>query len=347
MVYYMTHRAQASATAAAERKKRREMARAAAAAAAPRPRAPLAVTISRYEKIEAIGAGAFGVVYRAHDRRTGEIVAMKCLNAHDFDAPRLDSIFADEVSALEACRGLPCVVQLRDSCRRDSTTSEAFIVMELVGPSLKDAMRTGRGGVRRHAEGEVRRIARQLLAGAGAMHGVGLMHRDIKPDNILVGAGGSLKICDLGKARAVADDPPYSNPVVARSYRAPELLLGSADYDAGVDTWAIGCIMAELLAGGLLFYGDSIKEHLSEVLNVLGTNDIKEWSHCPERLPSGCGPTSFLRDLFPSSYELAMATGRPSLSEAGFEVLSGLLRCNPEKRMTAACALKQRWFDQA
>ncbi|OEL27435.1 putative cyclin-dependent kinase F-2 [Dichanthelium oligosanthes] len=340
---YKKQRAQAGVTAAAERKKRREMARAAAAAT---PRAPLAVQSSRYEKMEAIGAGAFGVVYRAQDRHTGEIVAMKCLNGDDFDDHRFDSIFGDEVSALEACRGLPSVVQLRDSCRRDPATGEAFIVMEFVGPALKDAMRD-RNGVRRHAEQEVRRIARQLLVGAAGMHGVGLMHRDMKPDNVLLDARGDLKICDLGRSRAVADDPPYSNLVVARNYRAPELLLGSTDYDALIDTWAIGCIMAELLAGNLLFYGDTSMEHLSEVLNVLGTGDIKEWSRCPQRLPSGCGPTNFLRDLFPSNPELAMVIGRPSLSEAGFEVLSGLLRCNPEKRMTAARALKHRWFEEA
>jgi len=82
----------------------------------------------------------------------------------------------------------------------------------------------------------------------------------------------------------VADEPPYSNPVVARNYRAPELLLGRTDYDAGIDAWAIGCIVAELLAGNLLFYGDSNREHLGEVLNVLGTDDIREWSRCPERL---------------------------------------------------------------
>ncbi|KAG2620493.1 putative cyclin-dependent kinase F-2 [Panicum virgatum] len=346
---YKTQRAQVGATAAAERKKRREMARAAAAAAAS-PRAPPVVTsTSRYEKIEAVGAGAFGVVYRARDRRTGEIVAMKCLNADDFDDGRLGSMFADEVGALEACRGVPCVVQLRDSCRRDPATGEAFIVMEFVGPALRDAARGDRrsGGVRRHTEDEARRIARQLLDGAAGMHAAGLMHRDLKPDNVLVDGRGGLKICDLGKSRPVADEPPYSNPVVARNYRAPELLLGRTDYDAGIDAWAIGCIVAELLAGNLLFYGDSNKEHLGEVLNVLGTDDIKEWSRCPERLPSGCGPTSFLPDLFPSNPELAMAIGRPSLSEAGFEVLSGLLRCNPEKRMTAAGALKHRWFEEA
>ncbi|CAL4892491.1 unnamed protein product [Urochloa decumbens] len=356
MAYCKTQRAmQAAATAAAERKKRREMARAAASATASSPRAPpLNVkTTSRYEKLEPIGAGAFGVVYRALDLRTGEIVALKCLNGIDdhIDGRRVDSIFAGEVRALEACRGVPCVVQLRDACRHDPATGEALIAMELVsGPSLKDAMR-GRNGVpRRHGEREVRRVARKLLAGAAGIHAAGLMHRDMKPDNVLVHGGGGgleLKICELGRARATADEPPFSNPVVARSYRAPELLLGCREYGAGVDTWAIGCIVAELLAGGLLFCGDTSWEQLGEVLGVLGTGDIREWSQCPERLPGGCGPTSFLREMFPSSPELAMVSGRPALSEAGFEVLSGLLRCNPEKRMTAADALKCRWFEEA
>ena len=183
---------------------------AAAAAASPRAQ-PVVKSSCRYEKIEAVGAGAFGVVYRARDRRTGEIVAMKCLNADDFDDGRLGSMFADEVGALEACLGVPCVVQLRDACRRDPATGEAFIVMEFVGPALSDAARDGGdrrrggGGARRHTEGEARRIARQLLAGAAGMHAAGLMHRDLKPDNVLVDArGGGLKIGDLGKSRAVA-----------------------------------------------------------------------------------------------------------------------------------------------
>ncbi|CAN6333760.1 unnamed protein product [Urochloa humidicola] len=355
MAYCKTQCAlQAAATTAAERKKRREMARAASAAAAP-PCAPpplnVKATTSRYEKLAAIGAGAFGVVYRALDHHTGETVALKCLNADDFDGRRLDSIFAGEVGALEACRGVPGVVQLRDACRHDPTTGETFIAMELVpGPSLKHAMRGRNGAPRRHGESEVRRVARHLLTGAAGIHAAGLMHRDIKPDNVLVGAaGGGTKICDLGRARAIADDgdgAPFSNPVVARSYRVPELLLGSTEYDTGVDTWAIGCILAELLAGGLLFCGDTIWEQLGEVLGVLGTDDIREWSRCPDRMPGGCGPTSFLSQMFPSCPELAMITGRPVLSEAGFEVLSGLLRCNPEKRMTAAGALMCRWFDE-
>ncbi|KAK3139721.1 hypothetical protein QOZ80_5AG0388610 [Eleusine coracana subsp. coracana] len=217
--------------------------------------------------------------------------------------------------------------------------------MELVGPSLTGVMKDENGVTRCHPENEVRHLVRQLLAGAAGMHRVGLMHRDIKPDNVLVDAHGNLKLCDLGISRAFSDVPPYTNPVVARKYRAPELPLGSVDYDSRIDAWAIGCIMAELLAGGMPFRGSSVKEQLGEVLSVLGTDDIREWSGCPDRLPGGCGPTSFLRDLFPSpEMHSTLIAGRPTLSEAGFEVLSGFLRCNPEKRMSPARALKHRWF---
>ncbi|KAF6996586.1 hypothetical protein CFC21_012904 [Triticum aestivum] len=103
-------------------------------------------------------------------------------------------------------------------------------------------------------------------------------------------------------------------------------------------------MMAELLAGRHPFHGRSDMDHLSEILALLGTADIKEWSgYDGRRLPSGCQLGSFLRNKFPCPTK-ARIKGPPTLSEAGFEVLSALLRCNPEKRLTAEQALKHRWF---
>jgi cell division cycle 2-like protein len=105
--------------------------------------------------------------------------------------------------------------------------------------------------------------------------------------------------------------------------------------------------MAELLAGRHPFIGSSDADHLSEILDLLGTADIKEWSgYDGRRLPSGSQPGSFLRNRFPCTRE-ARIRGPPTLSEPGFEVLSGLLRCNPEKRLTAEQALQHRWFKEA
>ncbi|XP_020165382.1 putative cyclin-dependent kinase F-2 [Aegilops tauschii subsp. strangulata] len=124
-------------------------------------------------------------------------------------------------------------------------------------------------------------------------------------------------------------------------------LLPRTDYDEHVDSWALGVMMAELLAGKHPFHGRSDTEHLSEILDLLGTADIKEWSgYDGRRLPGGCQPGSFLRNKFPCQVEARMK-GPPTLLEAGFEVLSGLLRCNPEKRLTAEQALKHRWFKEA
>uniref|UniRef100_A0ACD5T7T8 Uncharacterized protein n=1 Tax=Avena sativa TaxID=4498 RepID=A0ACD5T7T8_AVESA len=298
---------------------------------------------SRFHRLEVIGAGTFGVVYRARDRRTGEIVAMKCLRAN---SSLQDRAFAREVAALETCSGHPSIVQPRAS---GLLGSEAFLAMEFVGPTLNHVMKRDRFR-RRHTELEVRLIMRQLLAGVRRMNRLGLMHRDLKPENVLVDARGNLKICDLGLSCSMADGPPYSNPVGTRGYRAPEIILGSTDYDERVDSWSLGVIMAELLAGQHPFRGSSDAEHLSEILDLLGTADIKEWSgYDGRRLPGGCQPGSFLRNKFPCPQAAGARRirGPPALSEAGFEVLTGLLRCNPEKRLTAGSALQHRWFKDA
>ncbi|XP_047080045.1 putative cyclin-dependent kinase F-2 [Lolium rigidum] len=302
---------------------------------------------SRFHQLELLGAGTFGVVYRARDRRTGEIVAIKCLRANSsggHNNGRYFSAFASEVSALEKCSGHPSIVQPRAS---GLLGGEAFLAMEFVGPTLKHVIKHDRFR-RRHTELEVRLFMRQLLAGVRRMNRLGLMHRDLKPENVLVDARGSLKICDLGLSCSMADGPPYSNPVGTPGYRAPEIILGATDYDERVDSWALGVIMAELLAGKHPFHGSSDADHLSEMLDLLGTADIKEWSGYEGRqLPGGSQPESFLRIKFPPPAEGMGIRGPPALSDAGFEVLSGLLRCNPDKRLTAAQALQHRWFKEA
>ncbi|KAF0887947.1 hypothetical protein E2562_005654 [Oryza meyeriana var. granulata] len=310
----------------------------------------------RYQRLSKIGGGSFGDVYRAKDSRTGEIVAVKCLRREDDDPDghQLDRVLAGEVRALEACRGHPHIVRILDHGRhRDVKTGpEAYIVMEFVGLTLEASIRRHGDDARprRYAEGDVRHLMRQLLTGVRRMHELGLMHRDIKPDNVLVDGRGTLKLCDLGFARTKEEaPPPFSNPVAALLYRAPEVMLGSTTYDEMIDTWALGCIMAQLLAGERLFYARSEEEMLVRIADVLGMDDITGWSgyeNCmiPKALQSGRRRRrSRLRQLF-AFPGTAGGSGLPELSPAGFQVLRGLLRCNPEKRMTAAQALQHRWF---
>ncbi|KAF0922631.1 hypothetical protein E2562_001040 [Oryza meyeriana var. granulata] len=297
--------------------------------------------MERYECLGKIGEGAAGVVHRAQDRRTGETVAVKrlrggigggCGGVDEKECLR-------EARCLEACRGHPHLVELRAAHRERGC---CYIVMEYVdGPSLARVVREKRRG-RPFTEAEARRLMRQLIDGVAAMHAAGVMHRDLKPDNVVVGARGDLKICDFGMSRIVdAGEPPYTSPVVTLWYRAPELILGSQEYDSHVDTWSLGCIMAELLAGSPLFPGRSEMDQLNRVFDTVGMQDMKSWpgfARLPRAESALCHrarPPSRLREML------------PTLSAAGFDVLSGLLVCRPDRRLTAADALQCPWFTDA
>lgn len=309
----------------------------------PKPKAIESVrgAMERYERLGKIGEGASAVVYLARDRRTGETVAVKRLRPCSSSLAADDAneeAFLREVRCLEACRGHPSLVQLR-AAHRDQKTG-AFLVMEHVGSSLARVMREDRAG-QPVPEAEARRVMRRLLEGALAMHELGFLHRDLKPDNILVAADGDVvKICDLGLSRATsAEAATYTAGVATLWYRAPELVLGSTEYDGGVDTWALGCVMAEMLSGGkTLFPGRSEMDQLNRVFDTVGMQDMKAWPGF-ERLPRAGSPLcrrsrspGRLREMF------------PGLSAPGFEVLTGLLACRPDRRLTAAEALRCPWF---
>ncbi|OEL37754.1 putative cyclin-dependent kinase F-2 [Dichanthelium oligosanthes] len=273
-------------------------------------------SIYNYQKLEVLGEGTYGVVVKARDQRTGETVAVKWIRTDDeTGATDLRAVYR-EAGCLEACRGHPSIVQMKEVAA-DEVTGHVFIVMEFVGPSLHSRL------TRPFSEGETRAFMRQLLRGAEKLHGAGTIHRDIKPDNVLVGPGGALKICDLGMAVPArpAGEPYPEETVAALWYRAPELLTrGSRTYyGPAVDMWALGCVMAELLIGEPLFKGakteDDMLHRARDLESVMESTDLA------------------FEDL-------------SDLSEAGREVLRGLLRFVPEKRLTAAEALSHRWFDE-
>jgi len=221
----------------------------------------------RYERREKLGEGMFGDVYKAWDRVLERFVAVKRLSGRTDDRFVKTSLgyFAREVMSLAACRGHPSVVQLlatyADCGRADG---DCFVVTEYAGPmNLRQYMDVRRLNGEPFDEDEVRDVMEQLLAGARHAHRAGILHRDIVPENVIVdmdAASGRMvyKICGFGMSKPAAQaDRDDSGPLASASpYRAPELFLGSKDYDGRVDTWSLGCIMAELVAGnGVPFSG--------------------------------------------------------------------------------------------
>ncbi|CAD6206992.1 unnamed protein product [Miscanthus lutarioriparius] len=134
--------------------------------------------------------------------------------------------------------------------------------------------------------------------------------------------------------------PPEAIPAGTLWYMAPEMLLGKPDYDALVDTWSLGCVMAELINGSPLFVHTNAAGQLAAIFDVLGVPDETTWpwfSSTPFATQVQViyvKRRNLLREVFPKT----------KLSEKGFQVLSGLLTCNPDKRLTAAAALKHPWF---
>ncbi|XP_062213672.1 putative cyclin-dependent kinase F-2 [Phragmites australis] len=309
-----------------------------AAEGATRKRRRIAVgSTEEYEETCRLGDGGFGAVVKARHRATGHTVAIKHLNASDGD--RAEELLR-EARFLEACSGNPFVVGFHGLVR-DPATTDLCLVMEAVGPSLHDYLRQRRRGDPPLPEATVRAVMWQLLTGAKKLHERHIVHCDIKPENILIAEDHTVvKICDFGLAMSMSAQPPYE-PAGTVPYEAPEMLLGKPDYDGLVDTWSLGCVMAELIKGRALFQGYDEEEQLREIIDVLGVPDDRTWPwfsstpYATEVLPElDVQRHNLLRELFPEE----------KLSKEGFEVLNGLLTCNPDKRLTAAAALKRPWF---
>ncbi|KQK21961.1 hypothetical protein BRADI_1g64232v3 [Brachypodium distachyon] len=254
-------------------------------------------------------------------------------------------------SFLEACSGNPYVLGCQGLARDPRTGNLCFVMEYVEALSLNDLFWETRHGPRL-PEPTVRAFMRKLLTGAKMMHECHVVHRDIKPANILVAGAEEedVRSWPLGLAISMTDPPPY-NQAGTLTYMAPEMLLEKTDYDALVDTWSLGCVMAELVTGEALFNDEDDKDdgneslsQLCSIFSVLGVPSDKSWpefmslplaGEALRVLPAMVHPQhSKLREMFP----------KETLSADGFRVLEGLLTCNPAKWLTAAAALKLPWF---
>ncbi|KAI3467676.1 hypothetical protein Pfo_024339 [Paulownia fortunei] len=285
-------------------------------------------SVNEFERLNKIDEGTYGVVYRAKDKKTGEIVALKKVKMEkEREGFPLTSL--REINILLSFHH-PSIVDVKEVVV-GSNLDSIFMVMEYMEHDLKGLMETMKQPF--------------TLRGIKYLHDNWVLHRDLKTSNLLLNNCGELKICDFGLARQYGSPlKPYTHLVVTLWYRAPELLLGAKQYSTAIDMWSLGCIMAELLSKEPLFNGKSEVDQLDKIFKILGTPNETIWPGLSE-LPGA--KVNFvkhkynqLRKKFPAT----SFTGSPVLSDAGLDLLNNLLTYDPEKRITAEAALCHEWF---
>ncbi|XP_061366564.1 cyclin-dependent kinase G-2-like [Gastrolobium bilobum] len=298
-------------------------------------------SVCEFEMIKKINEGTYGVVYKAKDKKTGEIVALKKVKMNlERDGFPLSAL--REMNILLSSNH-PSIVDVKEVVVDDFDGT--FMVMEYMEYDLKGLMEVKK---QPFSIGEIKSLMMQLLQGVKYLHDNWVLHRDLKTSNILLNKDGELKICDFGLSRQYGSSPkPYTPVVVTLWYRAPELLLGAKEYSTAIDMWSVGCIMAELVAKEPLFRGKTELEQLDKIFRTLGTPNEKIWPGLSKLPRSKVNfvkqPYNMLRKKFPA----ASFTGSHVLSELGFDLLKQLLNYDPEKRITAEAALLHDWFQEA
>ena len=296
-------------------------------------------SVDEFEKLNKIDEGTYGVVFRARDKKTGELVALKKVKMEK-EKGGFPMTSLREINVLLSFHH-PSIVDVKEVVVGNSLDN-IFMVMEYMEHDLKGLMESMK---QPFSQSEVKCLMLQLFDGVKYLHDNWVLHRDLKTSNLLLNNRGELKICDLGLARQYGDPlKEYTHEVVTLWYRAPELLLGARKYSTPIDMWSLGCIMAEFLAKEPLFPGKSPIDEIDKIFKTLGTPNEKIWPDFVKLPGVRCNftkqPFNRLREKFPAT---AFA-GRPTLSEKGFDLLNRLLTYDPSKRITADEALNHEWF---
>ncbi|KAM5308690.1 cyclin-dependent kinase 3 isoform 2-T2 [Glossophaga mutica] len=283
-----------------------------------------------FQKVEKIGEGTYGVVYKAKNKETGQLVALKKIRL-DLETEGVPSTAIREISLLKELKH-PNIVRLLDVVHNEK---KLYLVFEYLSQDLKKFMdSTPVSELPLHL---VKSYLFQLLQGVSFCHSHRVIHRDLKPQNLLINELGAIKLADFGLARAFGVPlRTYTHEVVTLWYRAPEILLGSKFYSTAVDIWSIGCIFAEMMTCKALFPGDSEIDQLFRIFRTLGTPSEAMWPGVT-KLPDYKGS-------FPKWTKKGLEDVVPNLEPEGKDLLTQLLQYDPSQRISAKGALAHPYF---
>ncbi|KAI3800885.1 hypothetical protein L1987_28984 [Smallanthus sonchifolius] len=290
-------------------------------------------TIS-YMAERVVGHGSFGVVFQAKCLETGEAVAIKKV----LQDKRYKNRELQTMRVLDH----PNVVALKH-CFFSTTEKEELylnLVLEYVPETVHRVIRHNNKMNQRMPMIYVKLYSYQIFRALAYIHGsIGVCHRDIKPQNLLVNPHThQVKLCDFGSAKVLVKGEPNISYICSRYYRAPELIFGATEYTTAIDIWSAGCVLAELLLGQPLFPGESGVDQLVEIIKVLGT---------PTREEIKCMNPNYTEYKFPQikAHPWHKIFHKRMPPEA-VDLVSRLLQYSPNLRSTALEAMIHPFFDE-
>lgn len=217
------------------------------------------------------------------------------------------------------------------------TENKLMLVFEYMDKDLKKYMDT-HGDHGKLKPNVIKSFMYQLLQGIAFCHDNRVLHRDLKPQNLLINNKGQLKLADFGLARAFGIPVnTFSNEVVTLWYRAPDVLLGSRQYNTSIDIWSAGCIMAEMFTGRPLFPGTANDDQLQKIFRLMGTPSERTWP--------GISAFPEYKHNFQQYATQDMRLYLPVIDQVGLNLLNAMLQLRPDNRISATVALQHPWFE--
>lgn len=286
--------------------------------------------MDRYKIHKSVGDGTYGTVMKANNIKTGEIVAIKKMKKKFYTWEECMSL--REIKSLRKLNHQN-IIKLKEVIK---VNDELYFVFEFLDQNLYQLYQQLREQGKRFPENQIRSIIYQTAAGLAYMHKHGFFHRDLKPENLLVHKD-IVKIGDFGLAREVRSRPPYTDYISTRWYRAPEILLKSTNYNSPIDVFALGCIMAELYTQTPLFSGNNEIDQIYKICSILGTPNHNSWAE-GYRLAAQIGFS------FPQFQPVSLTTLMPEACNEAVQLMSEMLRYDPQKRPTASQILQHPFF---
>ncbi|GAA5965110.1 hypothetical protein JCM8115_006665 [Rhodotorula mucilaginosa] len=337
--------------------------------------------MENYERLEKVGEGTYGTVYKCRQLQTGHVVALKKIRLEEEDEG-VPSTALREVSVLmelgqSTHQGAECIVKLLDVIHGDESLSLVFEFLDL---DLKRYMDTaaiaaanlasssnnalghaggldangqwvpqaqmqplphnvvGRGRSKRALPPDlVMKFMAQLLLGLSHLHSRRILHRDLKPQNIMIDKQGNLKIADFGLARTYGVPlRTYTHEIITLWYRPLEVLLGGRHYTTAVDVWSCATIFAEMASGLPLVPGDSEIDQIFKIFRLMGTPTVQSWPGLAQ-MPDN-------KQSFPKWQPADLRKLLPEMDERGLHLLNSMLQIDPERRISAKSALRHPYF---